>query len=672
MSLNLFAGFCGLLANNTGQRVRQSFGAHAGPIAAGELTLQECDGEREQVGPEIMAALVAHFDNRTTQKRGVVYTEPAEAKLLCRLAVVRVLAQHLGQQHERLLSRLVFVSDGEGAHAELKRLGLAHRAAQFLRELRVLDPACGAGTLLVTMFTQLDQLLARLAPQVKASVRRARIIENSLFGVDVNPWALTVTRLRLSLASHGAVDGSSDFQLLHGDCLLSEFQCPFDLIVGNPPYVRHEQIRDPLGTLAPAAYKHALTARTKTRLPQLFAQHKLSRACDLYVYFYFLGLALLKEGGALCFVSSSSWLDVAFAASLRSAVAAHLALLIDHDRNRSFAAADVNTVIALLSASPTNGANFVRVELPFAQLLPEHLEAKRHVSRADLARHARAGWGARFLRAPASFTRLAHGLRPLGTQFSIGRGRRTGHDAFFYLSAEDIERFAIEQRFLRPLIKSPSEFAAHRQTKKLAPRRWLFLCEDEIDKLTGTGAAAYIAHKKARAYQLGEQATPDLLLPIAFHDRYFVAINDAGWQVHQRFATVRLTAEQKPLTKALAAVLSSNVLALFAETVGRHSLGQGALELPPTSWRAVPFPELARLPAARRDELATLWDALATEAPGHARRAALDPIHRRIDHIVCELLDVAPAVLGEVVRDRLALLDKRLAKAGKRRAGKKA
>jgi hypothetical protein len=38
---------------------------------------------------------------------------------------------------------------------------------------------------------------------------------------------------------------------------------------------------------------------------------------DLYVYFYYLALGLLKPGGVFCFISSNSWLDVGFGAKLQ-------------------------------------------------------------------------------------------------------------------------------------------------------------------------------------------------------------------------------------------------------------------------------------------------------------------------------------------------------------------
>ncbi len=73
----------------------------------------------------------------------------------------------------------------------------------------------------------------------------------------------------------------------------------FDVVIANPPYVRMELIKD---------HKAAL----KRRFPHLFA----GRA-DLYVYFYGLGLTILREQGCLAFISSNTYLNAKFGESLR-------------------------------------------------------------------------------------------------------------------------------------------------------------------------------------------------------------------------------------------------------------------------------------------------------------------------------------------------------------------
>lgn len=73
----------------------------------------------------------------------------------------------------------------------------------------------------------------------------------------------------------------------------------FDAVIGNPPYVRQELIRDQKPALQkafPATY---------------------SGTADLYVYFYEQGLKLLRSGGRMSYVVTNKWLRAGYAEKLR-------------------------------------------------------------------------------------------------------------------------------------------------------------------------------------------------------------------------------------------------------------------------------------------------------------------------------------------------------------------
>jgi hypothetical protein len=72
----------------------------------------------------------------------------------------------------------------------------------------------------------------------------------------------------------------------------------FDVVVGNPPYVRQE-----------------LLSEIKPHLEQRFASYH--GMADLYVYFYELGLRVLKPGGRLSLVVTNKWLKAGYAEPLR-------------------------------------------------------------------------------------------------------------------------------------------------------------------------------------------------------------------------------------------------------------------------------------------------------------------------------------------------------------------
>jgi hypothetical protein len=73
----------------------------------------------------------------------------------------------------------------------------------------------------------------------------------------------------------------------------------FDVIIGNPPYVRHEVLGEEL--------KRYLRANYAT----------FDGMADLYVYFYEQGFRLLRRGGRLSYVVTNKWLKAGYAKALR-------------------------------------------------------------------------------------------------------------------------------------------------------------------------------------------------------------------------------------------------------------------------------------------------------------------------------------------------------------------
>ncbi|MBU4266499.1 MAG: Eco57I restriction-modification methylase domain-containing protein [Candidatus Altiarchaeota archaeon] len=128
----------------------------------------------------------------------------------------------------------------------------------------------------------------------------------------------------------------------------------FDIVIGNPPYVRQEKISPPNKLKAEVSladrreYKEKLIKSVKTQFPVV---DKIGKKSDYYVYFYFHGLSLLNEKGTFCFITSNSWLDVGYGRNLQEFLLKYASIIAIYDNpKRSFAHADVNTIIALFGA----------------------------------------------------------------------------------------------------------------------------------------------------------------------------------------------------------------------------------------------------------------------------------------------------------------------------------
>ncbi len=134
-----------------------------------------------------------------------------------------------------------------------------------------------------------------------------------------------------------------------------EFEGGFDIVIGNPPYVRQEKIADP--NIPKEKITNENKRQYKEKLLHSVQNHfhfikSLDKKSDLYVYFYFQGLALLNQTGTFCFITSNSWLDVGYGKDFQEFLLNNVKMhaIYDNSAKRSFARADVNTIIAVFSS----------------------------------------------------------------------------------------------------------------------------------------------------------------------------------------------------------------------------------------------------------------------------------------------------------------------------------
>lgn len=76
----------------------------------------------------------------------------------------------------------------------------------------------------------------------------------------------------------------------------------FDVVIGNPPYVRQEKIKE-----------------LKPKLKEQYQCY--TGVADLYVYFYERGFQLLKDGGNLAYITSNKWFRANYGVPLRQHIA---------------------------------------------------------------------------------------------------------------------------------------------------------------------------------------------------------------------------------------------------------------------------------------------------------------------------------------------------------------
>ncbi len=128
----------------------------------------------------------------------------------------------------------------------------------------------------------------------------------------------------------------------------------FDIVIGNPPYVKHADIspsnktKENITNEDKKEYKEKLIGSVRTHFQVI---ESLDKKSDYYIYFYFTGLSILNEKGTFCFITSNSWLDAGFGKDLQKFLLKYVPIYAIYDSNkRVFEHAAVNTVITLFGA----------------------------------------------------------------------------------------------------------------------------------------------------------------------------------------------------------------------------------------------------------------------------------------------------------------------------------
>lgn len=238
--------------------------------------------------------------------------------------------------------------------AELKEKLDTYR--HWLLQLTICDPACGSGAFLNQVLEFLmaehryvDELESQLfdSPLVLPNVEN-HILENNIFGVDINEESVEIARLSLWLrtAKKGRKLSSLNANIKVGNSLIDDpavagelafnwkEQFPqvfakggFDVVVGNPPYVSRD-IPDHL----------------KKHLSKVFltAQYQV----DLYVSFIEKSVINLKNEGLISFIVPNSWMKNMRMSNCREFVLNHLNFIeIIPNLENVFPEASVDTMI---------------------------------------------------------------------------------------------------------------------------------------------------------------------------------------------------------------------------------------------------------------------------------------------------------------------------------------
>lgn len=569
---------------------------------------------------------------------------------------------------------------------------------------RVLEPGCGTGAFLIRAYDRLEALGCLSHAQRLAQ----------LTGVELDETAAQLCRTQLeSLCA-----GSESANILTQDFTqpLPACERDYDVVIGNPPYIRNEHrskslspdtALDPL--LAEMLCRYDVRARKN---PQLF-----SLGLDTYVLFFLKATALLAPMGRLAFVTSSSWLESSFGHRLQQFLLSHyrVVALIESQCEGWFPEAAIRPVLVWLERQPagppsldTPPAQLIQLTRPLAQLLPPQTSPhywrevtawcksflseappdglhRRTVSGETLstANHTLQSW-ATYLRTPPILDTLLNESAlpwvPLNQLGSVRYPLKTGINRFFYVDRAVIEAFHIEPIYLHPVVKSSKSVQRYCLSGDELDL-FLFSCCETMEALAErghTGAMNYIQwgshqvapprQKRARPtpwpqvtsvqgraawYQLPTLPGASILCPRFFDRRYFFARCLEEVLEDQTFYGLTLARELS--ASLVSAILNSTSVYLMVEASGRTSLGEGVLQFSRQDMALMRVPDLRQLSEPARQELLEAYDALESQPVLSLEETLLQPERQALDLAVSKhLFPHWPALKRQALPDQVA------------------
>lgn len=241
---------------------------------------------------------------------------------------------------------------------------VGYTADQPVHHLRLLEPSFGAGDFLLPALERLlEAWKAAGAPSPIEALRR------SITAVELHRSSFIETRERMAdrLIEAGIsqieTETLLDQWLIYGDFLLVPLKGKYDIVIGNPPYVRQELIPD------------VLMAEYRLRYRTVFDR------ADLYIPFIERSLSSLIKGGKLGFICADRWMKNRYGGPLRQMVAEHFNLKIYIDMvdtpafHSDVIAYPAITVIAREKEGVTRIAHRPKIERETLSILAQSLTA---------------------------------------------------------------------------------------------------------------------------------------------------------------------------------------------------------------------------------------------------------------------------------------------------------
>ena len=204
-------------------------------LASYNFTVDENDPDDAEIGvdPEMLGKIFESLleDNKA---KGAFYTPKEIVRYMCKESLIAYLASKLPDVNDSIVRAFV---ESHEMQPELEPC--RDILSKALREVKICDPAIGSGAFPMGLLNELWRCREALEPTESRVALKKEIIENNIYGVDIERGAIDIARLRFWLSI--VVDSEQpealpnfDYKFMQGNSLIESYQgCDLSRIAGK-------------------------------------------------------------------------------------------------------------------------------------------------------------------------------------------------------------------------------------------------------------------------------------------------------------------------------------------------------------------------------------------------------------------------------------------------------
>jgi len=170
-------------------------------------TFQQVAIDPEMLGrifENLLAEQVEETGEQARKAKGAFYTPREIVDYMCRESLREYLKGKLGEDSVEIIGKLLDAKEHDWRDQQKNyrdSIKLYKRdILKSLDEIKIIDPACGSGAFPMGMMQLLLECYERLEPRFDPYATKIDIIKNNLYGVDIEPMAVEISRLRAWLS----------------------------------------------------------------------------------------------------------------------------------------------------------------------------------------------------------------------------------------------------------------------------------------------------------------------------------------------------------------------------------------------------------------------------------------------------------------------------------------